>query len=297
MIFTNNVEFDFSQLGSLDKSKTYEKLSDKPIPISQSLIKDLNKETGYCPRRLKESYINGIRMDAVPNTAMHKGICFEYFFNGSVGVGGVIPTIPKKGKGEGIPVDYERLQEQAEFFKDTIFPYYGFEIYDQDVELSTEFIDSKGQLPHPITVRGRLDIIGIRDGKPCIIDLKATGEIDNGFSQNAWKSPSTLDHTQAYLYMWLYARNKEVNPAMYIPDFYYMVAEWGPKKDYELIKVEWSSVRAGEIEQTIIQGYNKMLELKEQGWPEVPSFYECKDCPIKNACAKRKSIKDIKLVQ
>lgn len=287
----NNVTTDL--INDLLGPPVEKKLEQSPIIISQSLLKDLDKEA-VCPHRLYLSYILGHRIDADENTPMHKGVCFEYFFNGSVGVGGKAPYIPQK-KGGDIPVDYQRLKEQAHFLRYEVFPYYGFEEYEQDVELTTEFVHP--ELPIPVKVRGRLDLILFKDYKPVIGDLKATGEIDNSYSLNAWKSPSTMDHKQAYLYMWLFIRNQEFNRDQYIPDFYYFVFEWGPKKDYEIIKVEWNSMHFREVERIIIDGYKKMIEYQDQNWPKVPSFYECKDCPIKHACEQRKTIKDIKIVR
>jgi CRISPR/Cas system-associated exonuclease Cas4 (RecB family) len=290
MIFSNN--FDLTSLGQLP-DRGLQDLENTPIQISQSLLKDLGKET-FCPRRLYESYILGKRTDAEEGTALHKGVCFEYFINESTGVGGKKPHIPTKKGGE-MPVDYQRLKQQAHFLNSTVLPYYNFETYLDDVELTTEF--KCDELPHPIFVRGRLDRLAFRDGKLCVIDFKATADIDNEYALQAWRSPSTMDHTQAYLYMWLFIRNKDYNSHGYIPDFYYFVFEWGPKSDYTIIQVKWEQSKFREVERSIIDGYNKMIDLHQKKWPKDPSYYECKDCPIKNVCDSRKIVKDIKIVQ
>lgn len=260
------------------------------IRISQSLIKNLGREDA-CPRRIMEVYVNNLKTD--PNEAQLKGMLFEYHITASAGISGQVPIEPV-GTGNKRYVDFVRVEEQAFFVRDVLLPHYGFELYASDVELSTEF--ASPHLPVPITVRGRLDAIGLREGKPCIIDFKATATIDSPHAMYAWKSPSTMDHTQAYLYMWLYARNREVNWNGYIPDFYYIVAEWGPKKDYEIIRVKWNALKVMEVEQAIIAGHSLMRQHHADGWPEIPSFYECRGCPVRHACAKRKTFKEIKTV-
>ncbi len=284
MLWTTDIDSHMLGVEELPKQENI------TIQVSQSLIKNLDKE--YCPRRLYEQYILGKEGEATES--MQKGILFEYYLNGSTGIHNKKPLEPVMKNGKRY-VDYERIEQQARRVG-SLLSQYDFCLDDQiyNVEISTMF--EHPDMPQPIIVRGRIDQIATRKGKLCIIDYKLTKKIDSDHSLYSWKSPSTMNHTQAYMYMWLYMRNREINPNGTIPQFYYAVFEYDTKMDYEIIQVEWDATKIREIEYAIVNSYHKMLDEQGQGWPVRPAFYECLTCPIKNSCKQRKKIKDIKLV-
>ncbi len=253
--------------------------------ISQSLVKELRED--ICPRRLHAVYLMGL--PTTPTDSQLRGIFFEYKLTGSMGKAGVPPQEPMQRNGKRY-IDFERLEHQVAFFKEELLPHYGIEILDTDVVLSTEF--RHPETDETILVRCRLDVLARVNGKLAVIDIKATADIANG----GWRNPIGLDHTQAYFYMWGLYQSQELNPEGVMPEFYYLVADWSPRMDYECIKVEWNNGSFWEVRQAATDAYDKLQHMEHNGYPTQPSFSQCKSCPFQDTCADRKVFKDIKVI-
>ena len=254
--------------------------------VSQSLVKEL-RNNDVCPRRVGSVYVMG--MPTVPNEAQLRGIFFEYILTGSCGKSGIPPVEPVQRSGKRY-VDFERLEQQAEFVRNELLPHYKIEILDTDVVVATEF-------EHPdtgevVTVKCRMDVLARVDGKLAVIDIKATGDVANG----GWRNPMNLDHTQAHFYTWALYQSQELNPEGVMPDFYYVVADWSPRMDYEVIKVEWSNSSFWEVRRAATEAYEKLKKMEAEKFPTRPSYQQCQQCPFQSSCPDRRLFKDVKVV-
>ncbi|MDJ1499371.1 PD-(D/E)XK nuclease family protein [Xanthocytophaga agilis] len=253
--------------------------------VSQSLVKELRNDV--CPRRIYGAYVLGL--PTVPTDSQLRGIYFEYKLTGSCGKSGIPPIEPLQKTGKRY-VDFERLDGQAQFIREELFPYYGIEILDTDVVIATEFT-------HPdtdeiVTVKCRLDVLARVNNKLAVIDIKATGDVANG----GWRNPIGLDHTQAYFYMWALYQSKELNSEGVMPEFYYIVADWSPRSDYEVIKVEWNNGSFWEVRHAATEAFDKMKSMEEQGFPARPSYQQCQSCPFQHSCTDKKQFKEVKVI-
>jgi hypothetical protein len=253
--------------------------------ISQSLVKELRSDV--CPRRVYGAYVLGL--PTVPNDNQLRGIYFEYKLTGSCGKSGIPPQEPLQRTGKRY-IDFERLDQQAVFMREELFPYYGIEILDTDVVIATEF--THPDTDETIVVKCRLDVLGRVNGKLAVIDIKATGDVANG----GWRNPAGLDHTQASFYMWALYQSKELNPEGVMPDFYYLVADWSPRTDYEVVKVEWSNGSFWEVRHAATEAFDKIKHMQEQQYPTKPSYQQCQSCPFQQSCTDRQQFKEIKVI-
>ncbi len=262
----------------------YENLLRKPN-ISQSLVKELRHEV--CPRRIYGVY--GLGLPTTPNDSQLRGIYFEYKLTGSCGKSGEPPQEPLQKNGKRY-VDFERLDQQAVFFRDELFPHYGIEILGTDVVVSTGF--NHPDTGENIAVKCRLDVLGRVNGRLAVIDIKATADLANG----GWRNPLGLDHTQAYFYMWALYQSESLNPEGIMPDFYYVVADWSPRMDYEVIKVEWNNGSFWDVRQAATEAHERMKQMAAEEYPTRPSYQQCQGCPFADTCPDRRQFKEVRVV-
>jgi hypothetical protein len=137
--------------------------------ISQSFLKGYNEYKGkrLCGLKFKAQHFDNVKFPT--SLPMDLGNYFEYVATGCLPRDGEIPE-PKISyvgtKREAMSTPYVRANESAELFK-KIKKAYNITIKDLGLKL-----ESKNK-------NGILDIWAEMDGRPCIIDLKYSGLIDD----------------------------------------------------------------------------------------------------------------------
>lgn len=326
------------------KTKPIPIITDKSLypfkSISQTLIKkvvspkeddelglNFNLRKERCP--LQTFYIDIAKIvPSEPTESMLKGLYGETKLLGSSARGRAYHDAPKKKRGLGIPIDYERIDRQMENAKKVMF--------DNFVNISpinTQVPLSVYHPVHDIIVTMEMDIFPttiLKDGdiKLSIVDLKITKDINSTFSEFCWGDPDNMDHIQADLYTYfcnyVYSNDKaikktrELNPSYnydyifndnivrYVREygllFYYFVFGYTESIDKGIILERQykilERVRTQEKEYKMIERLSYAIEiLKEDernGWKPEPSTECCKKCPLKNkVCDKFKEIDKI----
>lgn len=131
--------------------------------ISQSLIRDMLSEDGYCGHYLNEVYNNGF--SAPPTDAMVNGLFFEQEILGATARPGEVIELPKsKAKGrEGQKLQRELdLEKHVEFAKMIL----------KENKIVFENVQVNIERQH---LSGHIDAVGTYNGIPYLFDLKYTG--------------------------------------------------------------------------------------------------------------------------
>lgn len=126
--------------------------------ISQSLLRDMMSEAGYCGHYLNEVYNNGYRTP--PTDAMLQGLVFEQAILGATARGEMY-EIPKLKSGE---------KSKAERDLDEVIA------YARQVLAANEIVfDEVQPARERAHLSGHIDALGTYHGQPYIFDLKFTG--------------------------------------------------------------------------------------------------------------------------
>lgn len=266
------------------------------ILLSQSFMKALNHgfdqaelpkpDMAKCPMKAKAIYIEG--MQSYPTDAMVRGNFFETLVFGSTDSGEKVAM--RETKSGGKSVDQTRIEQHA-------------------LELRTkwknEFImDWHSPREHILVtlndkydLRARTDMVTsmkIHDGsvEPKVItDWKVTDSILANHGDFAWGVPEAMDHTQAACYTWAFEMKYGFRPY-----FFYWVFDLSPAR---MMKIVGGKVN-DELMNTFKQNLKRVISAIEHylvnGWPLIPSYDNCKGCPIRNECPAYKQGKDIQLI-
>ena len=242
----------------------------KKIKMSQSLIKILHeyKQGLECGALVKAKYIDGL---VTPSTELQElGNYFEYLCTGSLARDGHTPqpTILKNGN---LSVGYERMTKQKENF-DKIIKQYGFEVLEIDYNFAHD------------TFSGIADIIALKDGKKCIIDIKTTSLIDDKWTDYGWSSESIEQkdklHIQAVHYKMLAMKEWGVSD---VP-FYFFVFSNRNEIDCLVYEVQVDEDAFFRHEQNMINGLKFFNKELVNGFKTYPSVKKCNNCPLKDTC-------------
>ena len=242
----------------------------KKIKMSQSLIKILHeyKQGLECGALVKAKYIDGL---VTPSTELQElGNYFEYLCTGSLARDGHTPqpTILKNGN---LSVGYERMTKQKENF-DKIIKHYGFEVLEIDYNFAHD------------TFSGIADIIALKDGKKCIIDIKTTSLIDDKWTDYGWSSESIEQkdklHIQAVHYKMLAMKEWGVSD---VP-FYFFVFSNRNEIDCLVYEVQVDEDAFFRHEQNMINGLKFFNKELVNGFKTYPSVKKCNNCPLKDSC-------------
>ena len=242
----------------------------KKIKMSQSLIKILHeyKQGLECGALVKAKYIDGL---VTPSTELQElGNYFEYLCTGSLARDGHTPqpTILKNGN---LSVGYERMTKQKENF-DKIIKHYGFEVLEIDYNFAHD------------TFSGIADIIALKDGKKCIIDIKTTSLIDDKWTDYGWSSESIEQkdklHIQAVHYKMLAMKEWGVSD---VP-FYFFVFSNRNEIDCLVYEVQVDEDAFFRHEQNMINGLKFFNKELVNGFKTYPSVKKCNNCPLKDTC-------------
>lgn len=245
--------------------------------ISQSLLKSYNDYKGkqLCGLKLKAQYFDNVEFGG--SEAMDLGNYFEYKATGSLPRNGRIPypRVSYKGtKREQISAPYIRALESAELFK-KIVKHYNIEIKDVGLKLESEY------------KQGELDIWGTINGRPCIIDLKYSGLIDNKWDERGWETESLPYKerlmVQAVQYKMLVKENYGLDYDEF--DFLFMVFSQSEVKNVKFIRVNIDE-DAYDIHDKHIKSVFYQINTMdiEKDFKAYPSVKECNRCPLYEKC-------------
>lgn len=256
------------------------------VRIRQSTIKAFKREK-HCPRKINESMILR-KVENLPTDSMLKGKIFEQLCFGLITPED--PIIPKLRNGK-LSVDYERIIQQAEFFRNKFSNDYKINIHEKNIRLEYQYADD-------IILEGEIDAIGeILDislnDKPImgILDIKLTKNIYNQYGDFCWAYPFNMDHSQPFMYTKLWKEN--FGPE--IP-FFYLVFDYKPTPEFKVIRKQLTGLESLEFQEDIRKTHERIIHYNQHGWPEIPSFEECKGCPLSVNCKSFLNHKPIEVV-
>jgi len=246
------------------------------IYLNQTLIKQLTvakpDAPTHCPLQVKECMLKDSQLSTKTSDAMNKGIIFESLALDIPAAHGA--TIPFLKDGKNIPVDYKRIQEQALRFKNEVCKEYAIEVKEKQLYIEAKWNEE-------VTLFGTLDFTGtIRDNEgvvgDAIVDLKMTGSIYSQYGDFSWAFPFNMDHTQAYMYNWLYKEKYGID----LP-FYYLVFDYAPEMNLKVIRKRIEPINKAEFTESVRKAVEIITFYNENGWNANPSYEKCKNCPLK----------------
>jgi|TARA_R110000803_G_scaffold206433_3_gene273681 hypothetical protein len=245
--------------------------------ISQSFLKGYNDYKGkkLCGLQFKAQHFDNVQFFS--SLAMDLGNYFEFMATGSLPRDGVKPE-PKKSyvgtKKECISAPYQRANESAILYKQ-IKKEYNIEIVDIGLKL-----ESKNK-------NGILDIWATMNGRPCIIDLKYSGVIDDKWSEFGWDVDSLHYKekllVQAIQYKMLVKENYGLEYKDF--DFFFMVFSSKEVNDVKFIRINIDEDSYDIHEKHISSVYKQINAMDiEKDFIAYPSIKSCSKCPLYSTC-------------
>lgn len=265
------------------------------ITLSQSYMKAINHgrerselaspDMAKCPSKAKAIYIEG--MESIATDAMTRGNYFETLVFGSTDSGKVVHMEPTKS---GKSVAQERVEYHATNLVRVLKPQYVMDWHSPREHIMVA-INDKYQ------ARARTDMITsqkLPDGSiatKVIQDYKITDSILSNHGDFAWGVPEAMDHTQASFYTWA----AELKYGVRMP-FYYWVFDLSTAKMWKVvggvIKDTMMNAFKADLKRTIQQTERYLVD----GWPLIPSYDNCKGCPLRNSCPAYKQGADFQII-
>lgn len=246
---------------------------DKTMKISQSLMKDLQDYLNHqmCGLVFKARHVDHLQGNT--SEAMLLGQYFEYIATGQLPKYGNEP-IPRLLKSGELSEPFKKAHESALYSKAII---QALNIDIKETGMDIEFENKKGTL----------DIFAYWDGKPCIIDYKYTGLLDNRWDEKGWDvetlsdKPKLMIQAVHYKYILEQIMGEEV-------DFYFFLFSSKNPTDVRVVKViidDLTQMRHLEDikKATIIM--ETLLESKD--FRPRPSLQLCSTCFLKETCPSR----------
>jgi hypothetical protein len=248
-----------------------------------------------CPLQFKAVHIDKIitknDLFGKDKDALNQGNFFEYKCTGAIPRNGKIPLAKTTAKGALLPA-YDNLLSQVEWWKE----FAGSRI--TDIETSVEYkVEYNG-----FFIKGIVDVKCKYYGKPTFIDLKATGVIDDKWSDNSWhdirfKKKKTQ---QAVIYKWL---GKQVDDIDY--DFYFYVASTSDPLRRKVLKIIPNQKSFDDLMEDMQYVKDNIEYRNQSGWHNDAHMYKdyylaCAKCPeiLSRDCPERiifPSVEDINL--
>mgnify|MGYP001218992763 FL=1 len=247
------------------------------IKISQSFLKDYNDYKGkhLCGLQLKAKHFDKVEFPT--SEAMDLGNYFEYMATGSLPRNGNVPE-PRLSyagtKRETIATPFKRALSSAELFKD-IQTHHKINIKEVGLKLETK------------NKNGILDIWGEIDGRPCIIDLKYSGLIDDKWSDTGWDIESLHYKerllVQAIQYKMLVKENFNLDYEDF--DFYFMVFSSKEVHNVKFIRINIDE-DSFKLHENHIESVFKQVNAMniEKDFIPYPSLKRCSNCPVRDDC-------------
>ena len=254
------------------------------IKISQSLMKEWTdyvlisekkkspKSYKNCGLYVKAKYIDKRDLKEEPSDAMREGIYFEYLATGSLPRTGEVPEPDKTMKGQ-LTTAYQRVQSAAELFK-SIIKHFKIKINKTGMVVSTE------------EMTGILDIWAEWDGKPCIIDLKYSGLIDDKWNELGWDTES-LPMKDSLMIQGVHYKILIKDALNLDVPFYYFIFNSKDCTDMKIIEEVVDTDKFEFHRQAVANTKASILKELEYGFKPFPDFRYCKNCPLFNECEHR----------
>jgi len=168
--------------------------------------------------------------------------------------------------------------------------------------------------PTPISLNVEHPVTG-KKTNIALIDLKLTGDLDRMIStKTIWNVGATINFTQLFIYAYLlqdvdFELNDRINPGNnlreiitpfiqtlaenYLILLYYWVFEYkNPALRNTLKETMFTPLAKKEIEELIRKAIVELSAMEESGYPTMPSYVVCKDCPISD-CTVRETIERV----
>lgn len=235
------------------------------MKVNQSLIKRMSKN--YCPKKVKAE-MDGVHKRTA-SLAMVKGQYFEWKLFGTKTREGTIPELPLKKDGTK-RIDQIRIEQQVAKFKD-ICERHQIKVFGTDRTFHTEMFGHE--------TFGTWDVYGLYRGKPTIIDIKLTQNVNNDFGDFCWGDFESMDKIQAKKYM---LAGQKIDGLKY--DFLFMVFDYSPDVNHELFFVPWDDTVSLYVQDRLEETISKIEEHEHYGWDPVGYPDECKECPFSDNC-------------
>ena len=290
------------------------------MKVSQSLIKGLQdyilgKECGYV---FKAKYLDS-RFDLFPpSDAQNVGAWFEYMATGSIPKNGAVPQpeYMKRGKDENgnpeLTAPYRLMKKQVDNFNKTM-EMYGFEVLRVGEDVKVLLPDSVEEFGFEVYLTGTLDIraratkdiyaeygefrkkkkvLVAKEGQVVIIDLKATGLLEDKFSEFGWQLDNLGNKTKLitqpihYKYIDMLNFGEE-------PPFLFLLFSTTNELDARIIdfRVDESTFyrHLDDIKNTVL----RVAEINKYGVKAKPELKKCSLCPLASDCQFRADVPPI----
>jgi len=252
--------------------------------ITQSLINDWLHTP--CKLAFKERWI-AKNIEWKTTEPMLWGNWFEYHAIGSTAHQDEIPELTPKMERSVTKIRAERQIEKWKDIKRIL------KIRDTEVQryiqTTVEYVWKGAKIP--IVIAGTEDINCTIKGKPMIIDIKTTGNVNNKFGDYSWDNPDTMDLRQAPHYTLLeYAKTGKKYGFMYI------IFDFTPSLGVKLIECEITDTAMAYHQKLIFKVWNEIqYSLMNKEWETSTNYNICNNCPVK-ACKSRLKIPSIQKV-
>lgn len=258
------------------------------LRINQSAIKRLTS-TAICPKKYYLEEITG-EHKRQSTKAMAKGHYFEYKLWGTLPKEGHIPVAPA-GRAKGsTSVEYDRIDKQVALFPE-IMKKHGITVARTDYKLEVPFNNE-------ILFHGTMDALVEYKGKPYILDLKMTGNVNAQFGDFAWGNFQTLkmepdatgiySHTQtvdgggkqmdviqAHAYMYLMEMFTKQRWG-----FLYGVFDSKPESEHKIIEIPYDKSERESLHDRMKGTRHKLNMFHELNYQPIASEQECKSCKV-----------------
>lgn len=251
--------------------------------ISQSFLKGYNDYKGkkLCGLKFKAQHFDNVEF---PTTEpMDLGNYFEYLATGCLPRNGKKPE-PKISyagtKRETVSTPFKRAMQSAELFKKIK------EAYNINIKKVGLKLESKNK-------NGILDIWAEMDGRPCIIDLKYSGLIDDKWSETGWDVESLHYKekllVQAIQYKMLVKENFDLDYSDF--DFLFMVFSSKEVHNVKFIRINIDEDAYLVHENHISSIYKQINAMNiEKDFIPYPSIKSCSKCPLYDTCEYKSDI-------
>lgn len=254
------------------------------IKISQSLMKDFKKyfysaysssekvyEGNNCGLLLKAKYIDK-KISIQPTDSMAEGIYFEFMATGSLPKSG-IPPQPEVTKNGSLTAGYQRAQSSARFFTQLI-EHFDIKILEKAYVLQNDYMI------------GTLDLLVEWDNRPCIIDMKFSGLLEDKWSELGWNTDTLPTKEQLMIQGVHYKLLAREVMDMDLPFFFWVFNSKDPT-DMKIIQQEvdedYFDIHKADVLKT-----KELIEMEiEKGFKPFPSYKNCKSCPLNAECPHR----------
>jgi len=245
--------------------------------LTQTSLKDMEKES-TCPLRWKTNWIDLIKVDIL-NDSMIRGLYFESLI------------ISKNAKEEEDWINSYRdtfytkfdkkrastirIEDQAELAKSMLFDkssdnYLGWEVKDCQIKYSNA------------NEEGTWDILAENDaGDVADIDIKLTGNLESTYSEYSWGNYDSRDFVQQVHYHNLHKEKYGVDPKTFL-----LVFDYSVRKNCMFLELDIHKDAFERLKERKFSFWSTVNKYHKNGWTEIPSESECKNCPLNKICKK-----------